>query len=239
MTMIKYENAKARLENAKVKLEKAQKRLQRKMDQLEKLELYEVNGTLPKEYQTPEFKGQAERWLQINIQFATDEVKEANKKVSEATEKVKELTEKVEQLKVKNEDLKAVPEVLVKLQDELENSWNKTAFYQRDLYRSKCKEMGYKAFVKKYGYHAYEEKDLTDKQIKSKNKVAAQGYIIDLVGRVKKKVGIITDYSGIRLDSNGKSLNGTVKGTNGTAYVETIIAGGWNIQRLHLRTIVK
>lgn len=239
MTMIKYGNAKARLENAKVKLEKAQKRLQRKMDQLEKLELYKVNGTLPKEYQAPEFKEQAERWLQIDIQFATDEVKEANKKVSEAAEKVKQLTAKVEQLKGENEEFKAVPEALVRLQNELENSWNKNAFYRRDLYRSKYKEMGYKQFVNEYGYHAYEERYLTDEHIKRKNKVAAQSYIIDLVNRVKAKVGTITDYSGIQLDSNGKSINGTVKGTNGTAYVETIIAGGWNVQRLHLRTIVK
>lgn len=237
--MIKYENAKARLENAKAKLEKAEKGLQRKLEQLKKLESHKANGTLPKKYQVPEFKGQAERWLDYDIQFAKDEVKEAEKKVSEAAEKVEQLTAKVEQLKGENEDLKAIPEALVRLQNELENSWNKNSFYWRDLYRSEYKKMDYKQFVTEYGYHAYKERYLTDEQIKRKNKVAAQSYIIDLVNRVKAKVGTITDYSGIQLDSNGKSLNGTVKGTNGSAYVETIIAGGWNIQRLHLRTLVK
>ena len=209
------------------------------MGQLKKLEIHKDNGTLPKEYQAPEFKEQAERWLAVDIRFKAEEVKEAEKKVSDATEKVKELTAKLEQLKGENEDLKAVPEVLVRLQNELENSWNKSDFSRRDLFISQYKEIGYKAFVKEYGYRAYEERYLTDEQIKRKNKVAAQSYIIDLISRVKKKCGTITDYSGIQLDSNGKSLNGMIKGTKGSAYVETIVAGGWNIQRLHLRTIVK
>ena len=78
-----------------------------------------------------------------------------------------------------------------------------------------------------------------DPEHKKENKLAARLYVLDLVRRVKAKVGEITDYDGISLDSNGYSLNGIVKGTQGSAVLETILAGGYNIQRLHCRTLVK
>ena len=46
----------------------------------------------------------------------------------------------------------------------------------------------------------------------------------------------ITDCSYIRW--GGKCLDGYIVGKNGKASVETIGAGGYNIQRWHLRTLV-
>ena len=61
---------------------------------------------------------------------------------------------------------------------------------------------------------------------------------IDLYNRCAKIVGTVTDAIGLRLGNNG-SINGFVIGTEGKAEVETIYAGGYNIQCLHYRVLVK
>lgn len=60
---------------------------------------------------------------------------------------------------------------------------------------------------------------------------------VDLYHRCSAVVGVITDATGLRTGGNG-SINGIVVGENGKASVETIMAGGWNIQCLHYRVLV-
>lgn len=60
---------------------------------------------------------------------------------------------------------------------------------------------------------------------------------VDLYHRCSAVVGVITDATGLRTGNNG-SINGVVVGENGKATVETIMAGGWNIQCLHYRVLV-
>lgn len=60
---------------------------------------------------------------------------------------------------------------------------------------------------------------------------------IDLYTRCSAVVGVITDARGLRIGSN-KSINGIIVGERGKAKVETIYAGGYNIQCLHYRVLV-
>lgn len=62
--------------------------------------------------------------------------------------------------------------------------------------------------------------------------------MMDLIRRVNEVVGSITDASGLSIDVKG-NLNGFIIGTTGKAEVETIGAGGWNIQCFHYRVLVK
>lgn len=59
----------------------------------------------------------------------------------------------------------------------------------------------------------------------------------ELCNKVTSIIGEITDVSKLYFGNDG-SLNGIIIGTEGSAKVETIIAGGYNIQCLHYRVLV-
>ena len=59
----------------------------------------------------------------------------------------------------------------------------------------------------------------------------------DFYARCYKVVGDITDASSLHVGKNG-SINGTIVGKLGKAVVETIMAGGYNVQVLHYRVLV-
>lgn len=60
---------------------------------------------------------------------------------------------------------------------------------------------------------------------------------IALVGKIETKVGEVTN---IKLKRNENcSFDGIVEGTKGTMAINTIPAGGFNIQRFHYRTLTK
>ena len=61
--------------------------------------------------------------------------------------------------------------------------------------------------------------------------------LLDLTNRIMKVVGRIADASGLYIADNGE-INGYIDGTEGRAKVETIGAGGYNIQRFHFRTLI-
>ncbi len=58
-----------------------------------------------------------------------------------------------------------------------------------------------------------------------------------IIERTNAIVKVITDASGLRIGGTGE-LNGFIVGTAGTAKVQTIGAGGWNIQCYHFRTLI-
>lgn len=58
-----------------------------------------------------------------------------------------------------------------------------------------------------------------------------------IIERTNAIVGEITDASGLSVGSK-QDLNGFIVGTRGTAKVQTIGAGGYNIQCFHFRTLI-
>ena len=59
----------------------------------------------------------------------------------------------------------------------------------------------------------------------------------DLIERTNRIVGQITDASRLQISAKG-NLDGFILGTKGTAKIETIGAGGYNIQCFHFRTLI-
>lgn len=58
-----------------------------------------------------------------------------------------------------------------------------------------------------------------------------------IIERTNEIVGTITDATNLKIGSKG-DLNGFIIGTRGTAKVQTIDAGGYNIQCYHFRTLI-
>ena len=59
----------------------------------------------------------------------------------------------------------------------------------------------------------------------------------DIVNRTIELVGKIIDASNLSIGMKG-DLNGVIEGEKGKAKVETIGAGGYNIQCFHFRTLI-
>lgn len=61
--------------------------------------------------------------------------------------------------------------------------------------------------------------------------------LIDLIGRIMCTVGTITDAAALHIGPEG-DINGYIVGTEGKAKIQTIGAGGYNIQCFHFRTLI-
>lgn len=71
---------------------------------------------------------------------------------------------------------------------------------------------------------------ILDREVEAKRK--------NLVSKIEKAVGIVTDADHLVLGKDG-NINGKVTGEKGSVWVETIGAGGYNIQKYHYRVLVK
>lgn len=85
-----------------------------------------------------------------------------------------------------------------------------------------------------HGYSPKDRQERIEKLIQHDAEVKEQ----TLIARVNKAVGIILEAKALYVGVNGE-LNGYIKGENGTCKIETIYAGGYNIQCLHYRVLVK
>ena len=82
---------------------------------------------------------------------------------------------------------------------------------------------------------------LDDDEIHERNVKAGKALVTDLYDRVTKIVGTFEDASELKVTrGNGgfSVINGFVRGNGKTAKVQSIGAGGYNIQRFHIRTLV-
>lgn len=86
--------------------------------------------------------------------------------------------------------------------------------------------------------HFYMNKE----EVLDETKTYCENLISNLYQRISEKVGNITDmdlYIGQGNWKEGDLLKGWVKGDKGECQIITIPAGGYNIQRLHVRCLVK
>lgn len=78
---------------------------------------------------------------------------------------------------------------------------------------------------------------IDDEKLKKDLDKEADAKYDDIIERTNELIGKIEDASGLRIGAKG-DLNGYIIGERGIVKVETISAGGYNIQCYHFRTLV-
>ncbi len=212
-------------EQIEERLEKAQDKLNRKKNTIEK-------KTLKIKKETDDFEIE---WLKQDIKRLNREVEETETLIEKYQRMLKEAKEKEHTLTSK------MPEVFKELQKQLVKEWNEFDKNRRESLRKEYKELGYDEFFRKHGRAGWELKNKSDEEINKDNVRDSENLVIDLYNRVHEITGEIKTWSNIRMDYGTHGfpiLTGYVKGKNGTAKVESIFAGGYNIQRLHIRVLV-
>lgn len=230
---MKIETLKDRIEKAKETINKKENTIIKKTKMIEK-----------KQKQIEKAKEDNEKyWLEVDIRSLEDDIKRGKKEI----EAKKETLTKYElQLKgeLEKESLyvKEMPSQFKQLQEALVERWNEWNKNRKATLIEKYKELGYKSFIKEYSYNDYDFMKIDDKKLEATNEKEAKALIIDLYNRVKVITGEVESWEDVHATQGAQGmvvLNGTVKGKEGVAQVESILAGGYNIQRLHIRVLVK
>lgn len=230
---MKIETLKDRIEKAKETINKKENTIIKKTKMIEK-----------KQKQIEKAKEDNEKyWLEADIRSLEDDIKRGKKEI----EAKKETLTKYElQLKgeLEKESLyvKEMPSQFKQLQEALVERWNEWNKNRKATLIEKYKELGYKSFIKEYSYNDYDFMKIDDKKLEATNEKEAKALIIDLYNRVKEITGEVESWEDVHATQGAQGmvvLNGTVRGKEGVAQVESILAGGYNIQRLHIRVLVK
>lgn len=214
--------------------------------------------------------------LKYSYGYAKEAVKDSERKIKELTQIRDNWKTKLELQKAKDTEFETIPQVIKDFVHNWRLRAFKITMEQVAEYETRYKEIK-KLYDDsfKYGYGSQEYKELMDKYKKSyqllintysqlvriiafkRNKEQElndlldkeeKAKIFDLIRRVTKVVGTITDASGLSVGYQNGELNGIVIGTDGKAEVETIGAGGYNEhiivnykhgQIFHYRVLVK
>lgn len=246
---MKIETLRDRIEKAKAKIEKKQGTIVKKTAQIEKkyVALEKLGVEDPRTKNKTDFRGSANfddiYWTYCDIEHLQADIIRGGKEIEETEQTLAKYEAQLTGEIAKEEILlNEIPEIFNSLRDELVAEWDRWDLERRADVKKAYRELGYKEFIKKgYTRADYEFMYKTEAKIHEENVQDAKILILDLYYRVKDITGEVTDWAGIETEvgTHGFTvLNGIVIGKEGRAKVESIYAGGYNIQRLHVRVLV-
>ena len=176
-------------------------------------------------------------WVVCDYKHKLEDIEGAKDKLAEAEQIVKNWQEKLDkQVAIELTLANEVPEAFKQARAELVEEWVAGDIRAREVMLQKKRELSYDEFRKLYRYMEEDALKHTDEEFRKIEEREADIWLINLYNRVKEITGEVTDCS--YLYWGGKCLDGYVVGKAGKARVETIGAGGYNIQRYHLRVLV-
>lgn len=176
-------------------------------------------------------------WAICEYQHKLEDIKSAEKKLEEKKRILQNWEERVANAEDKEEKFqKEIPDCMKLMMTQLVEQWDEYDINRWNFLRGEYRELGYKAYIKKhpktYNFITYE----TPETIHKNNMKDAEGLVLNLYRRIHLITGEVTGWDYIHF--SGGVLNGIVEGKLGTVKVESILAGGYNIQRLHVRVLV-
>lgn len=178
-----------------------------------------------------------EYWAMCEVSDKKQEIKESKKKLEDLERIARNWNIKYKDALRQEQKIEfEMPVIFQQCKEDLAKSWTESDINRREIMRQKRSELDWDEFRKLYSYNQEQEYNKSDEEFRRANLRDAEAFIIDLYNRVKAITGEVTDWKNIYY--GGKALNGLVYGKRGIAKVETIQAGGYNIQRLHLRVLV-
>lgn len=229
---MKIETLKERIEKKEAQIEKKANTINKKYDLIVK-----------KQAKAEKADEQDRRWLEFEIETLKDDIKRLGNEIKEAQATLEKYKKQLEgEIEKEQQFIKEVPQQAKDMEKMLIEKWDESDMHRRQWYRDEAERLGYADFVKQYKYGAWEYRYATDEEIHNSNVKSARAFVLDLLNRTKEITGEIVSWSDVHLTvgTNGYPvLNGYVEGKEGRAVVESIYAGGYNIQRLHVRVLVK
>ena len=231
-----------KLEKAQEKVEKCKATIERHQKQAEKkLQIVKDNGWENGLENDSCYRGDNYNYEALSsisdYHWKLDDIENATNKLKEAEQIVQNWKDKLDrQLEIEHTLITKVPDAFKQAREELVERWTKYDIAERDIMLQKKKELSYEDFRKLYKYTEEDSLKHTDEEFRKIEERNADIWLIDLYNRVYAITGEVTDCSSLWF--RGKGLDGTVVGENGIAEVNTIGAGGYNIQRFHLRVLV-
>lgn len=192
-----------------------------------------------------------EKWIasgkkdQYEINWLRDDIDRLHSEITETETVIDKYKKQLSGAIEKESIFEKMPEIMKEIEKELCDEWNVSDMARRAKLREEIRKIEEMPVGKErraardqfcrdhLGWQIIHQ---TEDEIKKENARNAHEYVLDLYRRVREVTGEVTDWSGIY--ANGVALNGIVCGKMGRARVETILAGGYNIQRLHCRTLV-
>ena len=244
---MKIETLKERIEKKEAQIAKKSNTIIKKSKQIEKISEkirkmgFDPNGD---KYQAYETEQHAELyWEMCKRESLIEDIRRGEREIDECEATLEKYEAQLAgEIEKEAQFLREVPEQAKYMEQMLIEKWDASEKSRRDYYREQYKELDYVEFIKKFKHTAYEFMHTTDDEIHEDNVKHARAFVLDLLNRTKEITGEITSWAYVHLTvgTNGYPvLNGVVEGKEGRAVVESIYAGGYNIQRLHVRVLVK
>jgi hypothetical protein len=230
----KRDNALAKVNKRKEIIEKNKKSAEKKLQRIQS-KGWELNTSLYKDGNNDEAW-----WAVIEYYQKLDHIEEAEKKLKEAEKilgnwemKLAEAEKREDRYTTYNEEM---PDVFKQARAELVKIWVAGDIKMRELILKDKKELPYTQFRKSYRLIDVSFYYKTDDEFRNYEEEEADKWLFNLYHRVKNITGEITDCADLHW--KGNCLNGIVIGKKGKVRVETIGAGGYNVQKYHLRVLL-
>lgn len=218
-----------RIANAEAKIAKKTATIQKKQALIEK-----------KTAQLDALSEQERMWKESEIKWLNEDILRNQKEIAEITKSLENYRAQTGKAAEEEKMLTELPDSVKRMQTELVEKWNEFDKGRREALKESYYKLGYREWSKSHNRADYELIYKTDEEINNQNMRDARALILDLVMRVRNITGEITNWNGIRAEIGTWGftvLNGIVEGKQGKCSVESILAGGYNIQRLHVRVL--